>query len=40
MFIVKERGVSVVDRGKDRERERRRLCKKAGVDRERERLCG
>ena len=36
MFTVKERGDSVVDRGRDRERERRRLCEKAGVDRERE----
>ena len=36
MFTVKERGDSVVDRGRDREMERRRLCEKAEVDRERE----
>jgi hypothetical protein len=32
VFTVREKGVSVADRGRDRERERRRLCEKAGAD--------
>jgi hypothetical protein len=34
VFTVREKGVSVADRGRDRERERRRLCEKSGADRE------
>ena len=37
VFTVREKGVSVADWGRDRERERRRLCEKAGADRESQR---